>query len=176
MGRLKDWLGRRVIVTIVLPGPATKEEDAAMGYRMTGVYARKDIVFPDKQALERAKVFALTKAPYTINSYPALKAEYLAIYGQDEAEDLAEGNLVQSNQQRYVKGGTWVPPDPKPPAPEPGPDEEAVATPFGTVIRKKRVGPPADETKLSEITWGEFRAAMAEDTMECLKAVFPDKF
>jgi len=177
MGRLKDWLGRRVVVTIVLPGPAaTKEENAIMGFRMTGVWTRRDIVFPDKQALERAKEFALTKAPITINSYPELKAEYLAIYGQDEAENLAKGNLVQSNQQRYVKNGTWAPPDPKPPEPEPGPDEEAVNTPFGTIVRKKRIGPPTDEMRLSDITWAEFRAAQTEDTMQCLKAIFPEKF
>jgi len=93
-----------------------------MGFRMTGVWTRRDIVFPDKQALERAKEFALTKAPITINSYPELKAEYLAIYGQDEAENLAKGNLVQSNQQRYVQERHMAPPDPKPPEPEPGPD------------------------------------------------------
>ena len=90
-----------------------------MGVKMKGVYSRKDIEFKDTQAMMKAYYYAAQVPPWTIRSTPEFKAEYLAIYGADEEANLKEDNLVQSSNPAWVKGGVFVPADPKPPTKDP---------------------------------------------------------
>jgi hypothetical protein len=145
--------------------------------KMTGVWTRKDVEFTDQQALERAKVFALTLAPFTINSDPQLAAEYLAIYGADEAANLKVNNMVQSSEQRYVKEGTWVPAKTKSTAAlVPGPDEEILHTIFGSKLVKKGTTTPASTTAVMTLNHEEMESLVEETVLRCLKRVFPERF
>ena len=144
--------------------------------KMTGVWQRKDVEFADPQARERAKVFALTLAPFTIKSSPDLTAAYLAIYGADESANLQQNNMVQSSCSKYVLGGVWVPPEAKPTAPVPGPDEEVLHTIFGDKIVKKGTTAPSPTTAVMTLSHEEMEGLMEETVLRCLARVFPERF
>jgi len=155
----------------------TNTKETAMSVKMTGVWQRKDVEFADQQALERAKVFAMMFAPFTINSDPQLTAEYLAIYGADEAANLKASNMVQSSEQRYVKGGVWVEAATKSTAAlVPGPDEEVLHTIFGSKLVKKGTTMPASTTAVMTLSHEEMESLVEETVLRCLKRVFPERF
>jgi len=123
-----------------------------MGVKMTGVWTRKpDLEFADTQAMQEASFLAKFIAnPFSIKTTPKLKAHYLEIYGADEEANLNANNMVQCSDERYVKGGIWVP-TPK-------------VTPRDAWMERIADGP----TNL-ELT-------VETAVMSCLKRVFPERF
>ena len=156
--------------------PTVTNKEKTMSVKMTGIWQRKEVEFPTIQAMESAKVFALLMQPYTIKNDPQARAEYLAVYGVDEAANLDALNLVQSSCEKYVKGGVWVPPAPKPVAQALGPDEEILHTIFGDKVVKKGTTVPAPTTAVMTLSHEEMESLVEETVLRCLKRVFPEKF
>lgn len=146
--------------------------------QMTGVWSRKAVEFADQQAIERAKTI-IFRHPYTIATIPEFAAEYAAIYGQDELAVLkaslagSKFNMVQTYNQAWVVGGTWIPPAPKVEEVL-GPDEEwnTVQTPFGTIRRKVKKGSvPAEQKAAGDIDAQQLEAIVFTQASAAMEAV-----
>jgi len=139
-----------------------------MSFKMTGIWQRKDVEFPTLMAMQQAYSL-INFPPFTIRTDPAMTAEYLAIYGADEAENLKANNMVQSTKAKYVKNGVEVPSPPKSAPPTPGPDEIVVMGPTGPMVAKKYV-------TVGNMTTEELETMMDESTMRCLRRALPELF
>jgi len=104
---------------------------------LKGCWKRKEVVHA---IYDREIVLTIANThPYTLVNHPDFKdelAEYVRIYGADEAAVLyVKGvcNAVESCEQKWVKEGVYVAPDPK--APEVPADSNDILSPFGIVRR-----------------------------------------
>lgn len=135
-----------------------------MGYKLTAIWSRKpDLEFQTIQLQMQAKSIVENHniGPTTILADKDLLAEYTALFGADEASELQKGNMVASWYKDFVKGGVWVPAEPKPATQSPAAGSIVVQTPFGSIVRPPNpTSAPDPNTLIGNLTLSQFASVM----------------